>query len=251
LPTLTPSPSPTPSPPPPATATATPCQLQFSDVLPDNPFYTYVRCLACRGIVGGYDTTPPCSSGVPCFLPAAAVTRGQQAKFVANAAGYDEAIPSTQQTFVDVPPGSPFWLYTERVALHGVISGYSGDGRTVNPCLGTVEAAGQRYFRPCNPVTRGQAARFVTGGFNDPIPSTQQTFADVPPSNPFWLAIERAALNNVISGYVCDGMTVNPCTGLVEACPGRYFRPCTGVTRGQTAKFISNVFLPACLLPQR
>src|SRR2546426_1014312 len=63
------------------------CPIQFTDVAPDSTFYAYVRCLACRNIVGGYSTTPPCTTGVPCFLPANNVTRGQTAKFVANAAG--------------------------------------------------------------------------------------------------------------------------------------------------------------------
>ena len=47
-------------------------------------------------------------TGEPCpglyFRPAATVTRGQTAKFVANAAGYADSIPPGQQTFVDVPP---------------------------------------------------------------------------------------------------------------------------------------------------
>jgi S-layer family protein len=53
------------------------------------------------------------------------VTRGQLAKFVANAAGYTEAVPATRQTFSDVPASSPFWLYIAWVAAHGVVGGYS------------------------------------------------------------------------------------------------------------------------------
>src|SRR5690349_3380532 len=63
---------------PPATSTAglpttspTPCVIQFTDVPSSNPFYPYVRCLACRGIVSGY------ADGT--FRPGAAVTRGQLA----------------------------------------------------------------------------------------------------------------------------------------------------------------------------
>ena len=48
----------------------------------------------------------------------ASVTRGQLAKFVANAAGYADSIPPGQQTFVDVPPANPFWLFVERAAAH-------------------------------------------------------------------------------------------------------------------------------------
>ncbi|MDQ3929869.1 MAG: immune inhibitor A, partial [Chloroflexota bacterium] len=34
--------------------TSTACTIQFADVQPPNTFYPYVRCLACRGIIGGY-----------------------------------------------------------------------------------------------------------------------------------------------------------------------------------------------------
>src|SRR4051812_44724036 len=44
--TLTPPPTDTPAPPP----TPTACYIYYWDVGPDNPFYPYVRCLACRGI---------------------------------------------------------------------------------------------------------------------------------------------------------------------------------------------------------
>ncbi|HUS16602.1 MAG TPA: exo-alpha-sialidase, partial [Chloroflexia bacterium] len=89
--------------------TLTPCPVQFSDVPPDSVFYPYIRCLVCRGIVSGY--------GDGTFRPFNNVTRGQTAKLVANAAAFVDAIPSTQQTFSDVAPGSPFWVYVERLAL--------------------------------------------------------------------------------------------------------------------------------------
>src|SRR5207248_2466493 len=43
-PTLTPTPTPT------------RCAIQFTDVDISNPFYPYIHCLACRGIVSGYST---------------------------------------------------------------------------------------------------------------------------------------------------------------------------------------------------
>ncbi|HEX6606049.1 MAG TPA: S-layer homology domain-containing protein, partial [Chloroflexia bacterium] len=193
--------SPTATPPPPATATpggppsatatpggptatpvasATPCPIAFTDVPPSQPFYAYIRCLACRGIVSGYSDNT--------FRPGNDVTRGQLAKFVSNAAGYADAIPATQQTFSDVPPADPFWLFIERAALHGVISGYS-DGT----------------FHPTANVTRGQAAKFIanSAGYTDAIPATQQSFTDVLPVDTFWLFIERVKLHDVISGYTC------------------------------------------------
>jgi len=140
-------------------------------VLPGSPFYTYIRCLACRGIVSGYSGVPPCTLA-PCFLPGNNVTRGQIAKFVSNAANYQDAIPTSRQTFTDVPYGSPFWLYVERSYLHGVISGYT----TSPPC-----STGVPCFLPGNNVNRGQTAKFVSNAANyqDVIPTTQQTFTDV------------------------------------------------------------------------
>jgi Tol biopolymer transport system component len=209
-PTPTASPTVVPTATPPATATITPCPVTFSDVPPAQPFYPFIRCLACQGIVGGY------SDGT--FLPGANVTRGQVAKFVSNAAGFTDAIPASRQTFRDVAPDSTFWLFVERAVAHGVISGYDcGPG-----CL---------EFRPGAAVTRGQVAKFVANaaGFTDAIPPSRQTFADVPPANPFWLFIERTAAHGVVGGY-SDGT----------------FRPGAPVTRGQTSKFIANAFFSGC-----
>ena len=106
----------------------------FVDVPAGNTFYTYVRCLACRGIVNGY----PCGGpGEPCpgayFRPGNNVTRGQASKIIVTAAGIADPVPSTQQTFEDVPPGSTFHLYIERLTGRGILGGYpcGGPGRTM------------------------------------------------------------------------------------------------------------------------
>jgi hypothetical protein len=210
-----------------STAGPPPCTLEFTDVPNGSTFYPYIRCLACRNIVGGYDN----GDGTLSFRPGNNVTRGQVAKFVANAAGYTDDIPATRQSFTDVPATSPFWLFIERAYAHGVISGYdNGDGTF--------------SFRPNANVTRGQMSKFVANAANytEDIPATQQTFQDVPHSNPFWLFTERAYAHGVISGYNCGA------TG--EPCPGLYFRPNANVTRGQTSKFISNAFFPNCQTPR-
>src|SRR5205814_9955230 len=82
-------------------------------------------------------------------------------------------------------------------------------------------------------------------------PSNQPSFVDVPYGQPFWLYIERVYANGVISGYTGDGVTVNPCTGLVEQIGFLYFRPCANSTRGQTAKIVANTFYPGCQTPAR
>ncbi len=234
-----PTPTPTPLPPtqtpggPTATPIPTTCPIQFTDVAPGSTYYSYVRCLACRNIVGGYSTTPPCTTGVPCFLPANNVTRGQMAKFVSGAANYHDVFPPNQQTFTDVPPSSTFWIYVERAYLHNVISGYT----TSPPCT-----TGVPCFLPGNDVTRGQTAKFVSIGANyqEVFPPTQQTFTDVIPNSTFWIYIERVVLHGVVSGYSASP----PCTTGTPC-----FLPSNNVTRGQTAKFISNAFFPNCQTP--
>ena len=76
---------------------------------------------------------------------------------MAGAANYVDVIPATQQTFHDVPSSNVFWVFIERVALHGVVSGYTCGG-SGEPCPGL-------FFRPGNPVTRGQTAKFISNAF--------------------------------------------------------------------------------------
>jgi hypothetical protein len=247
-PTVTPRPaSPTPtSPAATPTPMMTPCPIYFVDVPPGDPFYSDVRCLTCRALLSGY----PCGSpGEPCigpdnqpyFRPNNNATRGQIAKILSNAAGYAEAIPSTQQTFEDVLPGSTFWVYIERVAARGFITGYPCGG-PFEPCIGP---GNRPYFRPYNAVTRGQLAKMdaLTAGFTE-MPTTQ-TFEDVPPGSTFYVYIERLAVRGIVAGYPCGG-PFEPCVG-----PGNrpYFRTYNNVTRAQTAKIIANSFFPNCQTP--
>lgn len=221
-------------PPPTATGTAeatpTTCAITFTDVPQSNTFYPYVRCLACRGIVQGY------ADGT--FRPDSNVTRGQLAKIVSESAGLSE--PVSGQSFEDVAPGSTFYEYIERLASRQVMSGYE--------CGGVGEPCGpeQRpYFRPNASSTRGQLTKIVANaaGFQDPIPPGAQTFADVAEGSTFHLYVERLLLNRpgVMGGYPCGGQG-EPCDG--QSRP--YFRPSNTLTRGQTAKIVSNTFFPEC-----
>ena len=133
---------------------------------------------------------------------------------MANAAGFNETIPPAQQTFLDVSPDSTFWVYIERVAMHGAINGYA-DGT----------------YCPGNNMTRGQLSKIDSEvkGYNDVIPATQQTFTDVEPGSTFWLYIERVALHGIVSGY-----------------SDNTFRPNNDVTRGQASKIVTMTFSPEC-----
>ena len=234
----TPTPTNTPLP------TPTPHAGHFEDVPPANPFYSFIECIGSRNLISGYvcGTTPdePCvgPEDKPYFRPANNLTRGQAAKIVALAAGYSGQ--PTTQTFADVPPAQPFYQWIEQAASHGVVSGYTcgGPGEPCNP------PGNRPYFRPSANVTRGQLAKIVANAasFNDAIPATQQTFSDIPNSQPFWLYIERVAHHGVISGYTCGVAPAGPCDNQNRP----YFLPGNNVTRGQTAKVVANAFFPNC-----
>lgn len=143
----------------------------FEDVPAGSTFYQYVIALAAQGAISGY----PCGGpGEPCiapdnkpyFRPNATASRGQLAKIVSEAAGFADPIGPGTQTFEDVPEGSTFHLYVERLAMRSVISGYPCGGPG-EPCV----APGNRpYFRPGALVTRGQTAKIASNTF---MPSCQ------------------------------------------------------------------------------
>jgi hypothetical protein len=227
-----------------ATPTSTACARTFPDVPPGSPFYEYVHCLACRGIVSGY----PCGGvGEPCpgsyFRPNTPVTRGQVSKIVAASATFADPIPSTQQTFSDVSSGSTFHIWIERLAGRGIVGGYACGG-LFEPC---VAPENRPYFRPNNPVTRGQLSKITSGAAGYTETPTAQTFEDVPPASTFYLYIERVAARGIVNGY--------PCGGADEPCLPRdnrpYFRPVNPATRGQMSKIAASAFFPGCAAPSR
>jgi hypothetical protein len=189
------------------------------------------------GIVSGYPEGT--------FGPNNPVTRGQLAKIVSESAGFNEQIPPNQWTLTDVPYGSTFWLWVERLSNHDVMAGYACGGPN-EPC----DAQSRPYFRPGSGATRGQLTKIVSNaaGFKDTIPAGQFTFTDVPEGSTFHLYVERLLLNRpgVMSGYACGGSN-EPCD--VQNRP--YFRPGNGVTRGQAAKIVANTFFPGCSPPSR
>src|SRR5215218_8874247 len=155
------------------TATPNYCKVGFIDVPVGSTFYEYVHCLVCRGIVGGY------SDGT--FRPGNTVTRGQLSKIVSNSAGYSETYNTA--TFVDVPVGSTFHQFVERLRSRSIVAGYACGG-TGEPCPGT-------YFRPNNSVTRGQTSKIVALAANLPDPPpNRRTFEDVGVGSTFWTWIE-------------------------------------------------------------
>jgi len=139
----------------------------FQDVPPTGPestFFVYIGRMASRGYVVGYPCggpLEPCIApdNLPYFRPNGNATRGQIAKIVSNGAGYID--PPVTWTFEDVPPGSTFYTYTERLATRGVMDGYACGGPG-EPC---VPPDNRPYFRPYSNATRGQASKIVANTF--------------------------------------------------------------------------------------
>jgi hypothetical protein len=108
-------------------------------------------------------------------------------------------------TFTDVLPTDYFYEPVRYLYCNAVISGYNDS-----------------TFRPYNNTTRGQLTKIVVLGFGLDIytPSTP-TFTDVPVDHPFYLFIETAAHEGLVSGYADNT-----------------FRPFANVTRGQLSKIV-------------
>jgi RHS repeat-associated protein len=216
--------------PPSVSSSATPttvCAISFIDVSIDNTFYANIRCLACKGIMGGY------SDGT--FRPNNNITRSQIAKIVSNAAGFNES-PGAQ-IYEDAPPSYTFFAWINRLSRRGHMGGY--------PCGGTAEPCGpgnRPYFRPNASATRGQLAKIVASAAGIMTTPTGQRYADVPPNSIFYVWIEQLSALGVMGGYACGAAPNEPC----DAQNRPYFRPNNNVTRGQASKIVANTFFPRC-----
>jgi hypothetical protein len=209
--------------------TATACTITFTDVDETNVFYPFIRCLACRGIISGYDDGT--------FRPHNPITRGQISKIVSNAAGL--ADDPGDQLYEDVPPiFNPFYAWINRLSLRGYMGGYPCGTLPEEPC---VAPDNRPYFRPGANANRGQLSKIVSNAAGIDDPASGQFYADVPEDHPFYLWIMRLTNLGVMSGYPCGGEG-EPCD--TENRP--YFRPYNNVTRGQASKIIANTFFPGC-----
>ena len=190
------------------TATPTACVMPFTDVPVEYYAYGYIKWAYCHGIASGYaDNT---------FRPEYPITRGQIAKMIVLAAGWDLTLPPGAPHFIDVPPGSIYYTYVEVAYAHGIISGYF-----------------DHTYLPFLPVTRAQLTKMLVlaKGYtllNPPTP----TFTDVPPSYWAYTFIETAAAHNIVGGY-SDGT----------------FRPLNLATRAQFCKMLFQAYaVPSALV---
>jgi hypothetical protein len=202
-------------------------------VPPDNIFYTFIRCLACRGIISGY--------GDGTFRPFNDISRGQIAKMVSNAAGFSE--DPGPQLYEDVGSTNPFYQWINRLSNRGHMGGYPCGTVDVEPCI---QPDNRPYFRPFVNASRGQLAKIVANAANVGGTPTGVFYTDVQEDNPFYLWIMRLTNIGVMSGYECGGPG-EPCDPQNRP----YFRPFANVTRGQASKIVANTFYPNCQTPSR
>lgn len=204
------------------TVMPTACVPGFTDVQTSDWYYDYVAWMYCQGVVTGYNTDPPCSSGVPCYKPETNTSRGQMAKIIVRAFDFSIDI-SGGPHFTDVAPGSTFYDYMETGSNLALFSGYP-DGT----------------YRPDALVTRGQISKIAVNAAitADPAhwtlesPSTN-TFEDVPIGSTFFRWIETAVTHGVLEGYPCDTAPAGTCIGPDNK---PYFLPNNDATRAQIAK---------------
>ncbi len=88
--------------------------------------------------------------------PEQAVSRGELAQVLANAASWTKPLAGKPQTFADVPADSPVWAAVEQLAGHKVAGG-AACGRADMPC----DAQARPYFQPTALVTRGEVAQLI------------------------------------------------------------------------------------------
>jgi hypothetical protein len=157
--------------------------------------------------------------------------------FVAILANSAFFIPGKgEQHYADVPFSSTFFTHAERLNSMGLAPGYPCGLVPQEPC----DEKERPYFRPGEASKRGELARLlvkavearvVTGQDQSAdLPPGTQTFADVPPTHPFYRWVEEAARGGFMRGY--------PCGGLGEPCDPRrrpYFRPDGVVSRAELA----------------
>jgi len=140
----------------------------FADAPKTNMFYPWIERLADAASWAGSPVTWGCNkiAGKRYFCPYAAVTREQMAAFLCRATIRPPA-PTCSGVFADVSAFNPFCGYIERLAdpawwPQGVPASDCDCPPSIPP--------GSRCYCPKSPMTRAQAASFISPAFSLPFP---------------------------------------------------------------------------------
>ena len=179
--------------------------VDYDDVPQSYLFHDAIEKISRKGITTG------CGGGNYC--PEILVTRGEMAVFLLRGKHGSSYVPppATGTVFTDVPLGTPFAAWIERLSAEGITSG-----------------CGPGMYCPTQTVTRDQMAVFLVrsehgSGFVPPAPVG--LFSDVPTTRMFANWIEQLANEGVTAG-----------------CAPGLFCPDGTVSRGQMAVFLSKTF---------
>jgi hypothetical protein len=140
----------------------------FADVPKSLWAYGYIERLADAASWGGTPPTSGCKivGTAKYFCPFELVTREQMAKFLCIAAG-KEPMPSCNGRFADVPSGSLFCTFIERLA--DAASWPGGNPVTAGCACPSGYPPGSKCYCPKSNVTRGQMAVFLVRVFRIPL----------------------------------------------------------------------------------
>jgi hypothetical protein len=226
-----------------------PCRKRFYDTNDQiNVFGYFIEDLSRRGVVDGVWL----NNSQWWFQPEASIDRATFVSWIARGRNWNfvemlsrQSPYTPRQTFEDVPPqpntaypGGKYYNYIEsgRALNPPPFSGYPCNTAANEPCVGPEN---RPYFRPQSTLTRGQASKIIAASWGWSEPVSGQTFQDVPPDysdGAFYPHVERIARRHIFGGYPCGGAG-EPC---VAPDNRPYFRPSAQLTRGQTAKIVSN-----------
>ncbi len=153
------------------------CIASFNDVPADMWAASYIRVLACRGVVSGY------SDGT--FRPESTATRAQLVKMVVLMADLPLVNPDTP-SFSDVGNSHAFYRYVETAHAHNLIGGYN-DGK----------------FRPDASVSRAQVAKIIVlaQNWNLQAPPSPVTLCDVTAPHWAYTYVQVAIAHGIFTGY--------------------------------------------------
>jgi subtilisin family serine protease len=112
--------------------------------------------------------------------------------------------PGSDISFIDVPASHTFYTPILNLARDGIVSGFE-DGA----------------FKPDQPVTRGQMAKFIKNAYGFGTDTSCGAFPDVGTDNTFY-----------------DVVTTLKCKGVIGGFEDGTFKPDLNVTRGQAMKFV-------------